>query len=159
AIFCVATNADGSALASGGEDGSVRIWLAPPAEPVALDQGASLAFSPDGRLLAVVPKDSKKSTRLYEVGTWKPGPTPVPLSYCRVSWCPQSRLLAGRAKVWLPGGPARPSLQVPNEERTAVTVLGMTFSPDGRMVAGINSDLSSKKGVNLWEVATGKWVR
>jgi WD40 repeat protein len=72
AVNCLAVQPHGGLLASGGLDGTVRLWeleaRRPVGEPMAAEARLSdLAFSPDGRTLASAALDG--SVRLWDVET------------------------------------------------------------------------------------------
>ena len=59
---------DSSLLVSGSSDDKVKIWrLNTPAEPIAVLNGNSVSFSPDGKLLAL--SSLKDGTKLWDIRT------------------------------------------------------------------------------------------
>lgn len=179
AVQDVAYSPGGATAAGVWNDGTVTVWrVSDPLRPVALATlhgrrgGISrLAFSPDGRLLAV---HSLSSLRLWRVG---PGPRPPALlSDTAISDGPASKapllplafspdgktVVTGEAdgdfRLWSVTDPARPVLlsKVADSRRA---VASAAFSPDGHTLAVASADaVSGQNGqVRLWDVrATSK---
>ncbi len=107
------------------------------------------AFSPDGRWLAV---HEKSGYRLFEVGTWKPGPSiPMDWDTGRLAFSPDGRWFAfldkrtDLVKLYDIGrGTVIATLEPP--ERSGVDQI--VFSPDGQHLAV----LTPKQTVELWDL-------
>ncbi len=160
--LALALSPDEHTLASGSDDGSVKLWEV---ESGALlwsgwhTQGTMcLAFSPDGRLLASGGVDAtvrlwnaKLGTHLEEL----PHPSPV----LSLAWSPDGRLLAsgdfaGTTRLWemQHTGPAR-CVEILSEHTNLVR--GLAFAPDGSRLASASWDSTLK----LWELASGRCLQ
>ena len=166
AVEFVAFNSRGTILASGADDGIVRLWnIANPARPVlvstiraSVDAVFSVAFSPSGRILAAASADDK--VRLWNV-TNPAAPVllgkaltgPVNTAYS-VAFSPRGHLLAvGSAdrdvRLWDISDPARPRRIGPVLAGPSGYVYSVAFGPGGRVLAAGNTDGS----VWLWNLA------
>jgi dipeptidyl aminopeptidase/acylaminoacyl peptidase len=119
----------------------------------------SLAFSPDGQLLAL---GGYQEVRLIEAATSKPVATLTGLREVArsLSFSPDGSLLA--AGGGLPGRKGEVSL-FDVKARTLLrgfeghddTIQAVAFSPDGKLIATSSYD----KLIKLWDIATGKEIR
>src|SRR6266516_940349 len=161
-VSTLAFSLDGSTLASGSWDGTLKLWN--------LQSGAllwrgrhtntisCLAFSPDGRLLASSGRDATVQFWDAHSGTnlqilSHPG------SVYRVTWSPDGGLLAsgdfaGSIRLWQVQKTA-PARCVQTIEGHTDRVLGLAFAPDGRTLASGSWD----RTVKLWEVASGRLLQ
>src|SRR5439155_22940608 len=137
---------------------------------VSLDWINGLAFSPDGRTLAIAGGDRNARLRTWDVTTGRAvlriGKRPVAMDGAMFS--PDGKLLAGpcpdgHVYLWeAASGLERLTL------KSKYPVTAVAFSPDGRVLATIND--GSWRGVppvreedvttvRFWDVATGKPLR
>jgi WD40 repeat protein/transcriptional regulator with XRE-family HTH domain len=162
----LAFSPDGHTLASGNDDGSIRLWdIADPAHPrplgPSLTKGTvavqSVAFSPGGHSLASGSLDG--TVRLWDIADpahprpLGPSLTTGTVPVQSVAFSPDGRTLAGgdhagTVRLWDVGDPAEPSPFGPILTGGGV-VKSVAFSPGGRTLASGSLDGT----VRLWDIA------
>ena len=161
-VSTLAFSPDGSILASGSWDGTLKLWNLP--SGALLWRGrhtnsiSCLAFSPDGRLLASSGRDATVQFWDAHNGT-NLQILPHPGSVYRVTWSPDGGLLAsgdfaGSIRLWQVQKTA-PARCVQTIEGHTDRVLGLAFAPDGRTLASGSWD----RTVKLWEVVNGRLLQ
>ncbi|MFE9940259.1 nSTAND1 domain-containing NTPase [Streptomyces hirsutus] len=157
-VYSLALSPDGHTLAAHGKDGKVRIWDLPGGRLrhtfTGLDHSEVVAYSPDGRTLAVAGVGGDDAM----IGLWDPvtgrklGTFTVPDGSVRgMAFSPDGRSVAASSlaavRVWdVATGRTRHSFTShPDPEAVA-------FGPDGRTVAA----LGFTGQVRVWDMATGR---
>ena len=155
--YLKAMSRDGTTLAFGAEDGTIRLWdTATHTTTATLDghrrQVESVSFSPDGKALASGSGD--RTVRLWDVVSGTQFAV-LPDHYCSVSsvaFSPDGAILAsggwnGKVIIW----DAATGRNIGEFNRHADLVRAVSFSPDGTILATASED----GDVLLWDVATG----
>jgi WD40 repeat protein len=155
AVASVAFGPDGSRLASAGLDGGLWVWESATGKPVLHlakgDKATAVAFSPDGKLLAVGVGDRLE---LLDTATGiRAGRQDANSQIVAVSFSPDGRYLAWADKVglmlWRLSGK-----EVRQLTRRGGQVHAFAFSPDGRLLA-----VADDGSVPLYDVVSGKQLR
>ncbi|MGW2724077.1 nSTAND1 domain-containing NTPase [Streptomyces sp. NPDC001492] len=163
----IASSPRGHVLAIAEDDSStIRLWnISSPAHPDLLKAfavpgdgtPASLAYSPDGRILAVgySSADDDDRIHLWDVhDSTHPKPIAQPLPGNTAAFSPHRHLLAtgnadrdDRVRLWDLSRPSHPDVASTLDKR-ADTVSALSFSPDGRYLATNGSGLGQ---VGWWD--------
>jgi len=160
AVSSIAFSADGSLLASGSADKTVRLWDAGGGQAIHVLKGhaaavTAVAVSPDGGIVASASLD--RTVKLWDAnGGREAGSLPKESSgFLAVAFSPDGRLLAaamqdGRVKLFeMPSGRGVQSM-----DAHAGPVHALSFSPDGRLLASAGRD----QRIKLWQVSSGREV-
>ncbi len=172
AVVAVALSPAGDLLAARTLDGAVNLYetatgkprhaLVPTtpraggalSSPPAADNAASLAFSPDGKLLAAV--DAAGAVTVWDADTGKDKAVPFKSErgVYRVAFSPDGRLLGGACRdssVRLCGTATWQEVRQLGEPGNRVAASSLAFAPDGRTLLA-----ESPGGPRVWELATGQ---
>jgi WD40 repeat protein len=152
-VYSVAYNNDGTLLASGGSDGTIRIWNTSTGTLINTLLGhtyivSSVAFSPDGTKLASGSGDH--TIKLWNVNTGTLIKTWYSVNVSSVAFSPDGTKLASGSgdntiNLW--------NVNTGTLIKTwySVNVSSVAFSPDGTKLASGSGDSTIK----LWNVSTG----
>ncbi|MVO85233.1 helix-turn-helix domain-containing protein [Streptomyces sp. p1417] len=157
-VSSVVFSPDGRTLATGGDEGAVRLWNTANGKAYASITAAEgmsghVAFSPDSKIVAS--SDAASVVRLWDVasGESRSALTGHTGGIAELEFSPDGRTLAtggGDGKVLLWNAARGTTRTVLNGHTGSVT--GLVFSPDGLALATGDDDNT----LRLWDVASGK---
>ena len=161
-VSSVAFSPDGSLLASGSDDNTIRLWDGTTGEHIKTLTGhtgrvSSVAFSPDGSLLASGSDDN--TIRLWDGTTGEHIKTltghtrPV---WSNIAFSPDGSLIASGSddntiRLW--DGTTGEHIKTLTEHTEGI--LSVAFSPDGSLIASGSGDNT----IRLWNTITGEHIK
>ncbi|GAB2556320.1 WD40 repeat domain-containing serine/threonine protein kinase [Nocardia heshunensis] len=170
-VQAVAFSPDGTQLASGSFDQSVRLWdvgtRKPAGEALATGHAVhALAFSPDGTLLATAGGGKGDwTTQLWDVNARQPDGPPLNPGACTgieaAAFSPDGALLAVGRRVT--SSPAAQLWNVRTRQLdgqqldSGLATAALAFSPDGMLLAA-SQGASIDSRVRLWNTVTRQWI-
>jgi WD40 repeat protein len=150
----VAFAPDGQQLATASWDQTIQLWDLASGQPRTTLQlpaaARAVALTPDGQTLASA--ENNFTVRFWDLGTGRqraacPG-------WSHLAFAPDGQTLAVTNRG-CPGVKVCDAVTLQERTRLCVAtgaVVGLAYSPDGRLLAGASSD----ETVHVWEVATGQ---
>ncbi len=159
-VYSVAFTPDGKTLATGSEDGTVRLWQVEDGSLINSLDGESglivgVTFSPDGKTLATGSGDGAVQLWQVEDGSLIDTLVEGGSGWVFVAFTPDGRTLAtasvdGAVQLWrVDDGSLIRVLEESNQG-----FFGIAFAPDGRTLAGGANDGT----IGLWRVADGSLI-
>jgi WD40 repeat protein len=161
-VYCLAFSPDGTTLATGSLDRTVKLWDIPAGrERSALhdDSGAilSLAFSPDGQTIAWTTSDAAGAIALWDVKAQRLQKTLRGHAgrVQAIAFSPDGQTLAsggadGTMKLWnSASGRERATLKGHKG-----SILAVAYSPDGKTIASGSG--AADRSVILWDIVEGR---